>query len=432
MTEATSNFSLDDTTALVASSDKPSRVSTPGPRSPAAEDAARKGSRKSKAAAKAATDKDGDQPAPAGDADKEKEPVKIELVSAPLPSVNIWSQRMQEQAAKAKQSPAAATATKATATTTTTTSTTSNTNGPRNKDTRKQANFSAGGDATSDATNAPLSGSNTKTQARRANETMRVSGGDQSRRNAPRGARGAADKDEKPAVAARDTLPLVRDAVSWPTPESAAVSTDDTKAKLPLGDGKADATSDKDAQDDANSAKSRKKGWVPLPFVPSVNFQTPMPNVRSSKPKSGNRTGRDGPSKSSGNSNAASGYNNNNGTHASTAANGVAAESSSDKTPADAPATSPTTKTDPEVRTTAKETNGNALPTRPATHAPNTHKRFPTDASHGHVREPRKASATNLPEKPKEAAADQSNVRFPLPHPPPLFPPEISMTFFSP
>ncbi|CAK7235964.1 hypothetical protein SBRCBS47491_009475 [Sporothrix bragantina] len=393
VTESTSNFSLDDVTVHVASSDKPSRVSTPGPRSPAADDAVRKGGRRGKAAAKAAADKDGEQTAQAEDAEKEKEPVKIELVSAPLPSVNIWSQRMQEQAAKVKQSPAATTTTKAV-------TTSSNNNGPRHKDSRKQANASTGGDAASDA----ATSGNTKAQARRTNDTTRASGGDQPRRSAPRGARGAAEKDEKPAAAARDSLPLVRDAVSWPTPESAAV-TDDTKAKLPLGDNKGDATTDKDAQDDASSAKSRKKGWVPLPFVPSVNFQTPMPNVRSSKPKTGNRTSRDASSKAGSNNNASG--NANNAANVSTTTNGT--EANSEKTPAEAPTSSPATKADPEVRSTAKETNGNALPARPSTHTPNTHKRFSMDASHGQHREPRKASAANLPEKPTEAFSDQTN-----------------------
>ncbi|CAK7203947.1 hypothetical protein SEUCBS139899_006697 [Sporothrix eucalyptigena] len=396
VTESTSNFSLDDATVHVASSDKPSRVSTPGTRSPATEEGARKGGRKGKASAKAAAEKDSDQAAQIEDAEKEKEPVK-ELVSAPPPAVNIWSQRMKEQAAKAKPNPPA---TKAAATTTSGAAPAAS----RSKDARKQASNSIGGDAASDTNGTPSSG-NAKTQTKRANELTRVSGGDQPRRNAPRGARGAAEKDEKPAAAGRDALPLVRDAVSWPTPESAAVS-DDTKTKLPLGDNKVDAATDKDAQDDAGSAKSRKKGWVPLPFVPSVNFQTPIPNVRGSKPKTGNRTSRDASSKSGGNSN-----NNSASGNASTTANGT--EASSEKTPAEVPAIASNTKSDSEARNTAKENNGSALPARPSTHASNTHKRFSTDTSHNHPREPRKVSAANLPEKPKEAAADQSNAFVP-------------------
>lgn len=388
--ESTSNFSLDDATVHVAASDKPSRVSTPGTRSPASDDAVRKGGRKSKAAAKAA-DKDGEQSARTEDADKDKEPVKIELAPAPLPSVNIWSQRMIEQAAKVQHT-RPTTSVKSTASTTpgATAGGSSSNSGTKNKDARKQGNVSIGGDAASDANGVPSSGS-TKTQTKRQNnESTRAGGGEQPRRNAPRGSR-TAEKEEKPTTVSRDPLPSVRDAVSWPTPDSAAVS-DDPKAKL-LGD-KTEAAADKDAQDDAGSAKSRKKGWLPLPFVPSVNFQTPIPNVRGSKPKTGNRASRDASSRS--------GYNN------GSTANGTAPN---EKSSFVASSSSPVDKADYDVRDVAKESNGSALPTRPSTHAPSTHKRFSTDTTHSHPREPRKPSTTTLPHKPKEPVADQQTVR---------------------
>jgi hypothetical protein len=47
---------------------------------------------------------------------------------------------------------------------------------------------------------------------------------------------------------------------------------------------------DVQGQDDASSSK-KKKGWVAIPYVPTVNFQTPMPQ-RSSKPRGGARGGR--------------------------------------------------------------------------------------------------------------------------------------------
>lgn len=398
--ESTSNFSLDDATVHMASSDKPSRVSTPGTRSPATEDVARKGGRKGKAAAKAAADKDGSQAAQAEDAEKENEPVKIELAPAPLPTVNIWSQRMIEQAAKVKQTPPAATSGKSVATSTAAAGPASNNSGTKNKDARKQGSMSIGGDAALDA-NSTASFGNAKTQTRRPNESTRVGGNDQSRRNAPRGARGSTDKDEKPAAATRDSLPPVRDAVFWPTPDTAAVS-EEPKAKLPVGDNKVEAAVDKDSLEDAGSAKSRKKGWLPLPFVPSVNFQTPIPNVRGSKPKAGNRASRETSSKSGGYNNSSTGA----------TANGTA-PSGSEKAPLAASTSSPVDKADSDARETTKETNGSTLPTRPLTHATNSHKRFSTDASHTHPREPRKPSTSTLPEKPKEPAADQQTVRRP-------------------
>lgn len=396
-TESTSIFSLDDSTARGAISDLPSHVLTPDPRSPAADDV-RKGGRKGKAATKPAAEKQDEQVAQAEDADKANETVKVELVSAPLPSVNIWSQRMQEQAARTKQVPAVTTANKTTA------STLTNTSGVRNKDARKQTNTPTASDVASDTTGALLSGS-TKSQTRRANETTRLGAPEQPRRNVPRGARGVTDKDERTTALASNTLPLVRDAMSWPTPESAA-GTDEAKASFALGDSKFDATSNKDPQDDAGSVKSRKKGWVPLPFVPSVNFQTPLPNVRNSKPKTSGRTSRDALSKPSGNSNA-NGINSN----ANTAING--AEANREKA---LPSSSPA-KTDLEVRSTAKESSGNSLPSRPSNQNLYTNKRFSTDGSNNHSREPRKASATNLPEKPREATADQFNVRIRLTYP---------------
>ncbi|CAK7263308.1 hypothetical protein SEPCBS57363_000508 [Sporothrix epigloea] len=388
-TESTSVFSLDDSTARAASSELPSHALTPDPRSPAAEDV-RKGGRKGKAATKSTAEKEDEQTVLAEDADKANEAVKVELVSAPLPSVNIWSQRMQEQAARTKQVPAVTTANK------TTTTTSTNTSGVRNKDARKQTNCPTAGDGTSDTTGALLSGS-TKSQTRRANETTRLGALEQPRRNVPRGARGVTDKDERTSAIVSNTLSLVRDAMSWPTPESAAGS-DEAKASFSLGDSKSDATSDKDPQDDVGSVKSRKKGWLPLPFVPSVNFQTPLPNVRNSKPKTGSRTSRDVSSKPSGNSNA-----NGNNSNANIATNGV--EANKEKKPS----SSSPAKTDLEVRSTAKENSGNSLPARPSTQNVYTNKRFSTDGSNNHSREPRKASATNLPEKPREAAADQIN-----------------------
>ncbi|KJR88419.1 RNA-binding protein Lupus La [Sporothrix schenckii 1099-18] len=388
--ESTSNFSLDDATVLVASSDKPSRVSTPGTRSPAVDDVARKGGRKGKAAAKAAADKDGSQLAQAEEADNGKEPVKIELAPAPLPTVNIWSQRMIEQAAKVKQSPPVATSGKSTVTTATTSQ-------EKTKDTRKQGNATLGGDAAVDA-NGTASSGNAKSQTRRLNESTRVGGNDHARRNAPRGAR-STDRDEKLTTATRDSLPPVRDAVSWPTPDTATAS-EEPKSKVPPVDTKVEAPVDP-SQEDAGSAKSRKKGWTPLPFVPTVAFQTPLPNVRGSKPKAGNRANRETSSKSSG-------HNNNNNNSASGAATNGTAPTGTEKASATATVSSPAHKADSDVREATKETNGSTLPSRPSNHTTTSHKRFSTDASHAHPREQRKPSASTLPEKPKETTTDHT------------------------
>lgn len=366
--ESSSNFSFDEGASSLANADKPARAAATDARSPPSDDVPRKGGRKSKAASKNA-DKD-TATTTNGDAPKEAEAdvPKIELAPAPVPAVNIWSQRMIQHAAKAKPQTAATTKS-ASATASRPAASAAPANGTKGKDGKKSA---SGADTTD------TNGTSGKAANRRANDTTRP-GAEQTRRNAPRGARGA-DKDDKLATGNRDSLPSVHDATSWPTPESSAV-TDDTKTKAATD--KPDAA-DKDAADESSS-KNRKKGWVQIPFVPTVNFQTPIPTARSAKPKPSARAPRD-PASRNGTSNAAAADKS-----ASAAASPVDNKQSSD------------------ARETTKDAAGSATQASRQSNAQNAapSKRAAAEQANGHPRETRKPLPASLPEKPKEALAGQ-------------------------
>ncbi|EEY19011.1 RNA-binding protein [Verticillium alfalfae VaMs.102] len=108
------------------------------------------------------------------------------------------------------------------------------------------------------------------------------------RRFAPRarhrggpGARGSRAGDKA------DALPPVGDATFWPTPET-AIKDDKRKPAE-----KTERTEQPEAHDDSAGQKSReKKQWSRMDFVPTVNFETPVPAMRGSR--GGGRNGRGG------------------------------------------------------------------------------------------------------------------------------------------
>ncbi|OAA53750.1 La domain family protein [Niveomyces insectorum RCEF 264] len=392
LADSGSTFSLDDASSTSALKDKNGRISTPDARSPSSDDIVKKGGWRSRTAN--ATSKESEQPGVSDTKDKDKEPAKIELAPAPLPAVNVWNQRMLEQAAKAKQ---IQTANHSSAATTTTTATTASaavirtasvaaptTNGGvRPKDARKISSATAEGE-TSPESSATMAASVTKPLPRRPYDNTRA-GGEEPRRNGSRGSR-TADKEEKATTTGRDLLPPVQDATLWPTPESAAGAEEPKSSKAPLAAEKVD-TIEKDGVEEAGTLKTRKKGWLPLPFVPTVNFQTPIPNVRGSKPKSSGRGGRE--SSSRGGHNAG--------------ANGTVPPS---EKAAFAASFSAADKATTEPREGTKESSGSVLPVRPSSHSSGPPKRFSTDAARDPSREPRKSSSAVLPDKPKEAALE--------------------------
>ena len=380
--ESSSSFSLDEGASHSANADKPISVPTSETRSPPSDDVPKKGGRKSKSASKsteknAATTADGD-----ADKNAEVDVPKVELAPAPVPAVNIWSQRMMQHAAKAKHPQAATSSKSTTATTSGFSASPSTSNGTKGKDGKKAA--TSGADAV-DSSGAVSS--NGKLANRRLNDSTRP-GAEQARRNGPRGARGV-EKDDKPATSHRDSPPSVHDPISWPTPESSVVA-DDAKTKAVTD--KPD-TIDKEVSDESGSLKPRKKGWVHMPFVPTVNFQTPIPAARSSKPKPSARAIRDPSSRNS----QSNGSTNN----AATAEKAAPTTSS----PVDS-------KQSSDALDAAKDTSPTALPTLPSTQTLAPQKRFPTDETNGHSRESQKPLPASLPEKPKEPITSQNLVRY--------------------
>lgn len=172
------------------------------------------------------------------DTKDEPEPPKVELSEAPLPAVNIWQQRKQAQAAKAKPEPA--------------------TNGVSAAEGQQKPAA-----AHLNGAPAPAKGAQPKS-------------GDKPERNGTRGNRAPGGRG--PKEARTDAPPLVEDAAAWPTPETAIQ--EDSKKKT-------SADKPADAEDASQGKPRQKKEWVTYDYVPSVNFETQLPQMRGSKPRGG-------------------------------------------------------------------------------------------------------------------------------------------------
>ncbi|KAJ6445596.1 La domain-containingfamily [Purpureocillium lavendulum] len=299
----------------------------------------------------------GDQ---AAEAEKEQEPVpeppKIELAEAPIPSVNIWHQRKEAHLAKAK--PATATSEVVT-------------NGEpatvAGEDAKKTVKPNADTSPLREA--ATVASTNGTKPPRKTSEVTRPE------RNGSRGSR-VVEKDAKESKS--ELPPPVDDSSSWPTPE---ISIKEEKKKPVTATVDRPEKEVKDAQDDASQAKPRQKEkWVAYDYVPSVSFETQIPQMRNSKPRGGARGA--------------------NSTRSPAGAN------TADKT---APATT-ATKTG-ESRDRARESTGGAS-TRAAS-LPPTAKRASMDLSN--AKDQKKAPGHAPGEKTKDAAsahqAEQSGAR---------------------
>lgn len=223
--------------------DKGTRSSSTTTRSVDEQDSRRpRKSKKSRAAEKQASD----QSAAEKEQEPEKEAPKVELFEAPIPSVNIWRQRAEAQA---KTKPSEQTS-----------------NGVSKSDVSSKATEN-GVPAASQRENVP----NGVKAPRKPVDAPRPE------RNASRGSR-AADKD----ASRGDVPPSVADTSAWPTPETAIKE----EKKKPAE--KTDRV-EKDASEDGSQSKPRQK-WVTMDYVPSVNFETQLPQMRNSKPRGGARS----------------------------------------------------------------------------------------------------------------------------------------------
>lgn len=249
---------------VMTSQDKkqPSDVSTPAERRPKAPLSSRtpeapdtKKARKAKKPRGSEKESDQEQ---VSDKEKEPEVPKPQLVEATIPAVNFWVQRAKEAQTKTVPPAPARSSTAVSATST---------------DSKPKPALNESPE--SGATQKPVAAakSQKKDAARDGNDPV-------SRRAAPRGNR-VGDKSA-------DSLPAVTDAASWPTPETAAteIKTVDTVTKLPEPE---------DAQDEKQASGPKEKTkWVPVPHVPTVNFNTPMPTRTPRGGRTGgSRGGRD-------------------------------------------------------------------------------------------------------------------------------------------
>lgn len=210
---------------------------------------------------KASSEKQSNDQASGADKDKEaaQQAPKVELSEAPIPSVNIWHQRKEQQQSKPKPSLSEAIS-----------------NGTSTHETEVKK-------PTKESTPTTLSKENAPTNGVKSNRKN----GDSSRseRNASRGSR-LADKDGK-----SELPPPVEDAASWPTPEIAIKE----EQKKPAA-GKPAPVQEKEPQDDGSQNRRPKEKWVTYDYVPTVNFETQLPQMRSSKPRGGARNANGRPS----------------------------------------------------------------------------------------------------------------------------------------
>ncbi|KHN98526.1 La domain family [Metarhizium album ARSEF 1941] len=206
---------------------------------------------------KASPDKQENDQLSAADKDKEAAPQteKVELSEAPIPSVNIWVQR-KEQHSKAKPTPSEATLNGA-----------SSHNGEVKRPARDPVSTNTAKE------NSPVNGA--KSNRKNGDATR-------SDRNGSRGSRLAeTTKTELP--------PPVEDAASWPTPETAIKEEQRRPAAakpVPL--------QEKEPQEDPSHTKRNKEKWVAYDYVPTVNFETQLPQMRGSKPRGGARSANNG------------------------------------------------------------------------------------------------------------------------------------------
>lgn len=173
----------------------------------------------------------------------EEEQPKVELSEAPIPSVNIWLQRKEAAASKGVKSD----------------------------------------DASSTAASDDVKST---TRFADAVSGVSVNGAKPARKpdaaRPERAARGSRVADREARDGKGELPPSVDDAMLWPTPETAVQEDKDSKKKT---DAKPEP---KEAQEDAGKPRSKEK-WVAYDYVPTVSFETQLPQMRNSKPRGGAR-----------------------------------------------------------------------------------------------------------------------------------------------
>lgn len=199
----------------------------------------------------------------------EETPAPASLKEAPAPVVNIWQQRKDAQA-KSRQSAPSTPA--------------------------KSPNVSSGlGQSIGPAKHTDVSPDSKKADGRKKSKAGPGNAEERSAAGIPREGSKSADVADRPAPASMAPPPPPGDAMSWPTPDTA------------LGDGKKKTPDqvERGEKETPHPGKPHgKEKWVPVPFVPTAVFNTPMPTARrGGRPQRGGREsgGRGGNSAGSAN-----------------------------------------------------------------------------------------------------------------------------------
>lgn len=340
--DSNSEFSTRRSAKDTRSQGPTSRTPHSRPTSTSADTKKNRRERKPKGAANGA--KNIEKDADATEGAKDVPPPKVELSEAPIPTVNPWLQRLGSQPAKPSESTVASPLNPTT---------------PVQSTTHKAATASASG------------------QTKSASDGVTTNGLGHHRRggdsDAPR--RNGVHKTDSRRVA--EQLPS-SDSVHWPTPDTAI-----KEEKQQRSADKPQERQDKEApvQDDQMpKGKLSKKDWVKMDFVPSVSFETPLPQHKGTRPRGGARGGRD-----------------------STTRGGHSANPAKDGEKGSSPTTS-STKINGDAREGSRDALANA---RGGSVPPATAKRGSTDAPS--FRDQRKHSVAT-PARSKEAS---TNVRYP-------------------
>lgn len=211
-------------------------------------------------------DKDGEK-----EKEKEEEVKQEVLVAAPPPTVNVWKQRQQAFTAKAKpaQTPQATPPREAGAD--------GSPNAMKASDTKRKVRDD--GEKSS-----PVAKEVSANKPTKKSTDGNAKGKDDANKRAARGSR-ATEKDTNPSTS--QVPPPVDDAFSWPTPETAK---EEEKKKV---QSRLERDETEDPNDAASNKPAEKKGWVKVPFVPTVTFQTPNVPTRGGRGRGGARGGRD-------------------------------------------------------------------------------------------------------------------------------------------
>ncbi|KAF2199945.1 hypothetical protein GQ43DRAFT_97450 [Delitschia confertaspora ATCC 74209] len=209
-----------------------------------------------------------------------KESTPKTLQEAPIPAVNIWKQRADE--ARAKAALKASTA-KPAGNVSSSANPSGLSQGPNG--TLKKKNKGFGGADDGEVKEKLTSGDN-RIKVRDDEKGSQARKDDKQDTETDRNR-----KTAKPRPGEKDTkynsvlpLPPARDQESWPTPDS-AIDEDRRKAQ---------ERGEKTNKEQSQPASSRGKNeWVPVPYTPSVVFNTPLPNAASAR-RGGRGGGRGG------------------------------------------------------------------------------------------------------------------------------------------